>query len=158
MNFITVVSFDVETTGLIAEMEEILEVAAVKFAFNSEGGIMDLGTFSSLVKPTKKIQRFITEINGIDDFMVKDSQPIQDVIPKFLKFCGINSIMVAHNAKFDAAFIGRAVRKCGIPMPLNPVFDSLKIIKKIMPEYNSYKLKEIAKKLDGQTMIKLDKE
>lgn len=156
MIFITAVSFDVETTGLSPETEEILEVAAVKFTFNPEGGTVDLGTFTSLVKPTKKIPHFITEINNIDDDMVKDAPEPREVLPKFFRFCGINSIMVAHNASFDAAFLGKAIRRCQMPMPLNPIFDSLKMIRKIMPEYNSYKLKEIAKKLDGQTAIHLE--
>lgn len=158
MIFITAVSFDVETTGLSPETEEILEVAAVKFTFNPEGGTIDLGTFTSLVRPTKAIPDFITKINNITDDMVKDAPLPREVLLKFFGFCGINSIMIAHNASFDAAFLGRAVRKCQIPMPLNPIFDSLKMIKKIMPEYNSYKLKEIAKKLDGQTGISLEKD
>jgi DNA polymerase III epsilon subunit family exonuclease len=156
VNFITVVSFDVETTGLSPETEEILEIAAVKFTFNQEGGTIDLGAFTSLVKPTKKIPRFITEINNISDDMVKDAPELSVVLPKFFRFCGINSIMVAHNASFDAAFIGKAIRKCRMPMPLNPVFDSLKMIRKIMPEFRSHKLKEIAKSLTGQTALELD--
>jgi DNA polymerase III alpha subunit (gram-positive type) len=159
LSYVTAVAFDVETTGLLPEVEDILEVAAVKFTFDPEkglDGIVDLGSYTSLVKPTKKIPFFITEINNIDDEMVKDAPPLGEVLPKFLRFCGISSILVAHNASFDASFIGRGVRKCAMPMPLNPVFDSLKMIKKIMPEFNSYKLKEIARKLDGQTALTLD--
>lgn len=160
MSYVTAVAFDVETTGLSPEVEEILEVAAVKFTFDPEkglDGIVDLGSYVSLVKPNKKIPFFITEINNIDDQMVENAPTLAEVLPKFLRFCGISSILVAHNASFDAAFIGRGVRKCSLPMPLNPVFDSLKMIKKIMPEFCSYKLKEIARKLDGQTAIKLEK-
>jgi DNA polymerase III subunit epsilon len=159
VSYISVVAFDVETTGLSSEIEDILEIAAVKFTFDPNlglGGLVDLGTFTSLVKPTKKIPFFITEINNIDDAMVKDAPEPKEVLPKFFRFCGISSIMIAHNASFDAAFIGRGVRKCAMPMPLNPVFDTLKLIKKIMPEYNSYKLSQIAKKLDGQTAIALE--
>lgn len=159
MNYITVVAFDVETTGLDPALEEIIEVAAVKFTFSQESGLIsakDMGTFTSLIKPSRPIPEFITQINNISNDMVKDAPDPKSTLHKFFRFCGINSIMVAHNASFDASFLGRAVRRCGLAMPLNPVFDSLKMIKKIMPEYSSYKLKEIARRLEGQTAVAVE--
>lgn len=160
MSYITVVAFDTETTGLEAESEDIIEIAANRFTFCPEEGIgftaVEVNRFQSLVKPTKEIPAFITGINHISNEMVKDAPDLKPVLFDFLRFCGPSSILVAHNASFDAAFVGRAVRQLAMPMPLNPIFDSLKMIKKIMPEFRSYKLVEVAKRLHGQTGVNLD--
>jgi DNA polymerase-3 subunit epsilon len=160
MSYITVVAFDTETTGLEADSEEILEIAANRFTFSPADGAgfksVEVGKFQSLVKPKKKIPAFITQINNISNEMVKDAPDLLPVLLDFIRFCGPSSILVAHNASFDAAFVGKAVRRLSMPMPLNPIFDSLKMIKKIMPEFRSYKLVEVAKRLQNQTGVDLD--
>lgn len=160
MNYISVVAFDVETTGLDGENDEIIEVAANKFTFIPDEKVsfvtVETGRFSSLVKPKNEISAFITSINHITNEMVKDAPDLRPVLVDFLRFCGGASILVAHNASFDAKFIGRGIRRNAIPMALNPIFDSLKMVKKIMPEFRSYKLVEIAKRLHGQTGVNLE--
>ncbi len=43
-------------------------------------------------------------------------------------------------------------------MPQNPIVDSLKITRKIFPEYNSHKLVDVARRLGDQTDLALRKE
>jgi DNA polymerase III alpha subunit (gram-positive type) len=42
-------------------------------------------------------------------------------------------------------------------MPQNPIVDSLKVLRKILPEYASHKLGEVARKLSEQTGMALNK-
>ncbi|HET9221834.1 MAG TPA: exonuclease domain-containing protein, partial [Roseiflexaceae bacterium] len=56
----TFVAIDVETTGLEAGVDEIIEVAAVKFR-----GDEVLETFSQLVKPRHSLPLKITRLTGI---------------------------------------------------------------------------------------------
>ena len=44
--------------------------------------------------------------------MVRDANPIDVELPRFLAFCG-NRPLVAHNAGFDMAFVGAACEKLG---------------------------------------------
>lgn len=159
--FVTMVAFDVETTGLDADREELIEVAGIKFTFEKKEGKLitkEIGQYSSLIKPGKLIPEEATRINNITNQMVENAPELKPVIQNFLKFCGLSSILVAHNASFDAAFLGKAIRKQGMVMPQNPVIDSLKLVRKIFPEYASHKLGEVARKLGDQTGLSLNKE
>lgn len=158
--FVTMVAFDVETTGLEPEKEDIIEIAGIKFSFEKKDGKLvtrEIGQYNSLVKPGKLIPEEATRVNNITNQMVENAPEIKPVLTAFLRFCGLSSILVAHNASFDAAFLGKAIRKQGLVMPQNPVIDSLKFIRKIMPEYASHKLVEIARKLGDQTGIVLNR-
>jgi DNA polymerase III epsilon subunit family exonuclease len=157
MNFISMVAFDVETTGLDAEIEEIVELGAVKFSFVNENGRLwpiEIGSFSQLVNPGRPIPPVVSAINHIYDDMVKDAPPVQDALPGFLRFCGATPYMVAHKAAFDTEFIGRALKRVGLAPNKTPILDSLKIIKKTNFEFRSFKLGEIAKKLSGEIRFK----
>ena len=158
--FVTLIAFDLETTGLDPEKEEIIEVAGIKFTFEKKDGRLvtrEIGQFASLVKPGKLIPEEATRINKITNQMVEDAPEPKQVLAGFLKFCGLSSVLVAHNAAFDAAFLSKAIRKHGLAMPGNPVIDSLKFVRKIMPEYASHKLGEVARKLGSQTGLILSR-
>ena len=159
--FVTLVAFDIETTGLDPEKEEVLEVAGAKFTFERRNGKLatrDLGQFQSLVKPGKRIPEEVTRIHNITDQMVEDAPGLPSVLQGFFRFCGLSSILVAHNAPFDASFLTKGIRKHDLVMPQNPVVDSLKLVRKILPEYASHKLGEVARKLGDQTTLALRRE
>ena len=72
---------DIETTGLDPIYDEIIEITALKV---NQDKIVD--TFTTLIKPTKPINPFITELTGITNDMVENSPSITDVLPIFLTF------------------------------------------------------------------------
>ena len=90
---------DIETTGLSKNYHKITEIAAVKMR---NGTVKD--EFSQLVNPGVRIPSFITRLTGIDNAMVKDAPPVEEVIPGFHKFLG-DDVFVAHNATFDFGFL-----------------------------------------------------
>jgi DNA polymerase III epsilon subunit family exonuclease len=156
--FVTLVAFDIETTGLDPEKEEILEVAGMKFTFERSNGKLaakGIGQFQSLVKPGKRISEEVTRIHNITNQMVEDAPGLQSVLQGFFRFCGLSSILVAHNASFDASFLAKGIRRHCLVIPQNPIVDSLKLIRKILPEYASHKLGEVARKLGDQTGLAL---
>jgi DNA polymerase III subunit epsilon len=158
--FVTMVAFDVETTGLDPDKEELIEIAGVKFTFEKKEGKLvtrEISQYCSLVKPSKLIPEDATRINNITNQMVENAPELKPVLTAFLRFCGLSTILVAHNASFDAAFLGKAIRKHGLVMPQNPIIDSLKLARKVMPEYASHKLGELARKLSDQTGMALSK-
>jgi len=93
------VVYDIETTGFNAKSEDITEIGAIKIV-NDE--IID--SFSTLVKPNKKIPAKITKLTGITDEMVEDAPKLEEVLPKFLEFVGEFTV-VGHNVNFDNSFI-----------------------------------------------------
>jgi DNA polymerase-3 subunit alpha (Gram-positive type) len=99
------VVFDFETTGTQPDVNEIIEIGAVKV---KGGEIVD--KFHALIKPEENIPEITTEITGITQEMLNDKPPIQDILPKFLDFID-GAVLVAHNAIFDYRFLRSWVSK-----------------------------------------------
>ena len=106
------VLFDLETTGISWEKDEVVEISAVKV---KGGEVVD--EFSSLVNPGMPIHYYASEVNGITDDMVADSPSFDKVLEEFLEFAG-DAVLVGHNIHtFDMKFI----HVVGIRMVLKPL-------------------------------------
>ncbi len=136
----TYVVFDIETTGLSPEKEEITEIGAVKIV---EGVVTD--TFSQLINPGKTIPPKITELTGITDDMVKDKPTIDMVLPEFLTFCG-DATIVAHNAGFDTGFIRQKATRLGLSFH-NKINDTLRLSRELFPEAGKHSLDAVCNRL-----------
>jgi len=90
---------DLETTGLDAAAEEIIEFAAVRVV---EGKVE--GEFSRLANPGRPLSLTITKLTGITDAALRRQPPSRAVLAEFLRFVGDDAV-VAHNASFDVGFL-----------------------------------------------------
>ena len=90
---------DIETTGMSHVNNEIIEISALKIR---DGMIAN--SFSSLVKPVRGVNYFITRLTGISNKMLSDAATIDEVLPDFLSFIG-NDVILGHNIKFDLRFL-----------------------------------------------------
>lgn len=95
----TFVVFDVETTGLVPDKNDITEIGAVKIV---NGEIVEI--FQTLCKPHIPISEEITKLTGISNEMVENEHSPEEIIEDFLLFCG-DSIMIGYNVNFDFKFI-----------------------------------------------------
>ena len=136
----TFVVFDLETTGIGAKSNEIIEIGAVRI---EDGKMTD--TYSRFVNPLRPIPYQIQELTGINDSMVADAPTIDSILPEFLEFCG-NSVMVAHNAGFDMGFIEQKAKDRGITTDFT-VIDTVAVARAVLTDLKRYKLDTIAKKL-----------
>ncbi len=134
------VVFDIETTGLSNEKDEITEIGAVKV----ENGVIT-DRWSSFVNPGRPIPPKIVELTSITDDMVADAPKINEILPDFFEFCK-GCVLVAHNAKFDIGFIKVAAKKCGIEYNF-PQLDTLQLAKCMYPDMGNYKLNNLEKHL-----------
>ncbi|MCY3833232.1 MAG: exonuclease domain-containing protein [Chloroflexi bacterium] len=94
-------AFDLETTGLDAASDEIIEIGVACFR---AGELVD--QYQSLVKPSVPIPPEITQLTGIDSEDVEDAPAIQDLLPDLNPYFDAVPI-VAHNAQFDVSFLGK---------------------------------------------------
>lgn len=99
------VTADVETTGLDAAGEEIIEFAGVLW----ENG-QAVQSLQRLIRPTKKISEKIIQITGITNEMVADAPPFAEVLPEIRDFIGTAPI-VGHNVMFDMRFLEYHARR-----------------------------------------------
>ena len=136
----TFVVFDIETTGKNAKFHKITEIGAVKIEM---GRIVD--RFSQLINPERPIPYNITRLTGITDEMVADKPNIEEVLPRFLEFCG-DAAVVAHNASFDTGFIANEARKQGLRFD-NTIVDTLGMAHVLLPHLGKYTLDRLVKEL-----------
>lgn len=131
------VFFDLETTGLAAGKDVIIEIAATKI---KNKHIVE--TFSKIINPHRPIPFKITELTGITDQMVSGGEEAEDVIRDFLEFCD-GRILVAHNAAFDMGFLRCALEDYGIEDTIT-YFDTLTMARALMKEIGKHNLKKLA--------------
>ena len=135
------VVFDLETTGLNSHEHEIIEIGAIKMQ-----GTRIIDKFSEFVKPKMRVSEKIKNLTNINDGMLENASPIEDVLPKFMEFSK-DATMVAHNAKFDMSFIRRDCKRI-LGIDYEPaVIDTLQMARDLLPEYKSYGLGPLTKKL-----------
>jgi DNA polymerase-3 subunit alpha (Gram-positive type) len=159
------VAFDLETTGLDNKKDEIIEIGAVKFTVETKNGKVVpklLSEFETFVKPNMLIPAEASNVNHIYDKDVENAPPVGDCLKGFTAFCGQGSILLAHNANFDASFLRAAYAKNPQLVPGNPVIDSLVVSRTILPELENHKLgymaglfkrrNEIAMNIDSEKM------
>ncbi len=134
------VAFDLETTGLSSQKDEIIEIGAVRM----QGG-KELERFQTFVNPRRRLEQKIVELTGITDAMLADAPSIETVLPEFLEFVG-DRVLVAHNADFDTGFIREACRKQGLPYGFTSV-DTLILSQNLLPHLNKFKLDVVSNAL-----------
>ncbi|WP_433749834.1 PolC-type DNA polymerase III [Falsibacillus pallidus] len=138
----TYVVFDVETTGLSAVYNTIIELAAVKI---HDGEIVD--KFERFANPHHKLSATTINLTGITDDLVENAPDPEVVVEEFHKWAG-DSILVAHNASFDMGFLNVVYKKIGIGKAVNPVIDTLELARFLYPEFKNHRLNTLAKKFD----------
>lgn len=136
----TYVVFDVETTGLSAVYDTIIELAAVKM---HKGNV--IGTFEEFINPGHPLSKTTIQLTGITDEMVRDSKSEETVLQLFHEFSK-DCILVAHNASFDMGFLNMSYKKHHIPEAKNPVIDTLELARYLYPEFKRFGLGVLTKK------------
>ncbi len=135
------VAFDLETTGLSAKNDRIIEIGAVLM----ENG-REIDRFQTFVDPEMRLQKETIDLTGITDDMLKGAPKLEDVFPKFLEFVG-NRVLIAHNADFDTGFIRAACEKLGYPYTYTSA-DTLVMAQNLLPHLSKFKLDVVANALN----------
>lgn len=129
----TFVSLDLETTGLNADRDAIIEVGAVRFA---DGRV--LGEFTSLVQPGVALSHRIEQLTGIRTTDLVGAPPIQPVLAELAAFVG-DATVIGHNVSFDLGFLKRAGWA-----PRGAALDTHELATVLVPEAGRYSLGSLA--------------
>src|SRR5690606_24975326 len=134
--------FDVETTGLSAIYDTMIELSAVKIR---GGEVVD--KFESFANPHHPLSATTIELTGITDDMVRDAPEVDEMLQKFYEWSK-DGIYVAHNASFDMGFLKTGYQKIGVGKATNPVIDTLELARFLYPQFKNHRLNTLAKKFD----------
>ncbi|WP_051236699.1 PolC-type DNA polymerase III [Paenibacillus pinihumi] len=132
--------FDIETTGLSIINNKIIELAGVKMV-----GGKEIDRFETFINPHEKIPYHIQQLTSITDDMVVDAPELEPKLREFVEFIG-DSVLVAHNARFDIGFIQAACKNIGLPELTNPVLDTLELARFLHPTMKNHRLNTLADK------------
>ncbi|KDE44413.1 PolC-type DNA polymerase III [Metamycoplasma hyosynoviae] len=133
--------FDIETTGLSARFNEIIEFGGV---IVRNGVIEDNIQF--FLKPSKPIPASITKLTNITDELVAEKGLSQEEGIKKIYDLLKNNIAIAHNAKFDVNVCKQQFIKHGLDAKHIIAMDTLAISWFLFPLDKKHNLQSVAKK------------
>ncbi|WP_122643713.1 3'-5' exonuclease [Luxibacter massiliensis] len=127
------IAFDLETTGLNPEQNEIIEIGALKVR---EGKVAE--RFMEFIRPTGQISPEVEELTGITNEMVEGAGTRSEIIPRFIEFCG-EDILIGHNISFDYSFMKISALAEGLQFEKSGI-DTLRIARKVHKNMESKSL------------------
>jgi len=128
---------DVETTGLSARNNHIIEIGIVKVK-----NLKIASKFHSLVNPGCKIPYFITQFTGITDEDIIDAPFFSELADKIENVIG-DSIISAHNLNFDNSFLKYEFFRTGREPLSNHKICTLKLARRLYPSLKSKSLSSV---------------
>jgi DNA polymerase III epsilon subunit family exonuclease len=122
----TYVVVDLETTGLSPGTSAICEIGAVRVrGFELEE------RFQTLVNPRRPLPAPVAALTGIDPGALRGAPPVELAVRRFLEFAD-DAVLVAHNARFDVAFLDREVERLTGRRIAAPVVDTLWLARRVL--------------------------
>jgi DNA polymerase III epsilon subunit family exonuclease len=120
------VVFDLETTGLSAARDRICEIGAVRVR-----ALAVDDAFETLVATGAPLPPGIAALTGIDPRALRSAPQPDRALSGFLAFAG-DAPLVAHNARFDLAFLDRAVERRTGRRVAAPVVDTVWLARRLL--------------------------
>jgi len=130
------VFLDLETTGASADRDRIAEVGLIEVA----GGQL-LQEWSTLVCPGRTIPSAVVSLTGITDQMVAQAPTFADISAELLERLE-GRLLVAHNARFDYAFLRAEFRRLGIRYRSH-VLCTVRLSRALFPEHRHHNLDSV---------------
>jgi DNA polymerase III epsilon subunit family exonuclease len=137
---------DVETTGVNAKIDHIIEIGALKV---SKSEIVD--EFQCLIKTSAELNQTIISLTGITQEMLNNKGIMErDAIEKLFTFIDGNTI-VGYNVKFDIEFLENSSKRLGVENNIKKTKDLLNIARRKIDGVKDYKLINVARHLSVDT-------
>lgn len=134
------IALDLETTGIDAQKDEILSIGLVEL----QGQEIDLQSAQHrLIRPQSAIPEKSAVIHHITDDEAATGESLPEVLTELMPLLA-GKVLIAHHARFEMLFLGRACeRYFGSPF-LMPVIDTQDVARRSMERRNvSYKAQEL---------------
>ncbi len=136
-----IVVFDLETTGLNAPQDSIIEIGAVSMV---DGVIEE--TFSTLIDPCRHIPESASAVNHIYDDDLIGAPLFSEVVPDFYLFCN-GATLCGHNVNFDIGFLTYHAKKELYNFD-NPLIDTLQMAQRLLRRTSHNNLGDLCKEFD----------
>lgn len=133
------VILDIETTGLSAENDDVIEVGALEIR---NGEI--IREYEALIHTDKSLPSFVKDLTGIDDLLLMEKgKDIIDVLTELFEIISGKTV-IAYNIPFDLGFIKTVSERNDIRMPTIKTKDLLDEAKNKVSNVDNYRLETVA--------------
>jgi DNA polymerase III subunit epsilon len=122
----TYVVVDLETTGLRPGQSGICEIGAVRLR-----GFEVQAEFETLVNPGLPIDAGASAVTGLRTDQLRGAPRPDEAVRSFLAFAG-DAVLVAHNARFDLAFLDRETERLTGSRIGSPVVDTVRLARRLL--------------------------
>ncbi|HEU5243963.1 MAG TPA: exonuclease domain-containing protein [Gaiellaceae bacterium] len=122
----TYVVVDLETTGLRPGQSGICEIGAVRLR-----GFEVEAEFETLVDPGLPIGAGASAVTGLRNEQLRGAPRPREAVRSFLAFAG-DGVLVAHNARFDLAFLDRETERLTGSRIGSPVVDTVRLARRLL--------------------------
>jgi CRISPR-associated protein Cas2 len=130
---------DIETTGLKAGEDVIVELAGIRVQNGAAAG-----RFQRIIQIERAIPEEIMCLTGItEELCGREGVPLKEALEEFAEFVGHDRI-VCHNVAFDSQFLRVAYRSCGLTPLTNDFTDTLAMAKRRVDDVSNYRLETLA--------------
>lgn len=141
-----IVVFDTETTGLDTRSDDIIQLAAAEYVRGVRGRSLNL-----FLKNTRPIPPEAEAVHHISQAKL-DAEGLEPAegLRRFLAFLGGESLLVAHNLRFDRAMLIGGCARHGVPFDPDRIAmcDTLRLARRLCPRLPSYRLGDLLKTLN----------
>ncbi len=119
---------DLETTGLSPKTSGICEIGAQRVR-----ALELVDAFETFVNPGVAVPSAVSRLTGIEQRSLRGAPGQQAAVRRFLSFTG-DAAIVAHNARFDLAFLDREVDRMSGQRIAAPVIDTVWLARRLLGE------------------------
>jgi len=132
---------DLETTGSVIGVDEIMEVGLVRLA-----GQEVVDRYTTRVRASRGIPPWVSRLTGISEADLADAPPFAAVAPRLVELLD-GAVFVAHDIRFDLPFLRWALLEQDHPFPCITGLCTLQLSRALWPELPSHSLGELATSL-----------
>jgi len=135
------IAVDVETTGLDAKNDRIIEIGAIRFRHGKPSD-----EFHSLVNPNRPIPANIIELTSISDQMVVTAPLFEEIVNDLVAFIGRFSLC-GHQVEFDFNFINAELKRAGKEPLQSKLLDTAILARLLLHGLPGYSLANVSRHL-----------
>src|SRR5205085_1925307 len=88
-------------------------------------------TFQTLANPEVPLGRAVASLTGLADRELRRAPSVEEAVRRFLDFAG-DAVLVAHNARFDLAFLDRETERLTGRRLAGPVVDTVSLARRVL--------------------------
>jgi len=132
---------DLETTGSLIGVDEIMEVGLVRVEGGKVGEV-----FSTRLTTSRGIPPWVSRLTGISQADLADAPELAEMGRRIVELLE-GAIFVAHDIRFDLPFLRWALTQHDLPFPCRSGVCTLQLSRALWPDLPSHSLSELASSL-----------